>query len=160
MAFSWNLPKQLLLIWRCYDVFYVCLLRCIKLYSLEVALCKISGLKHKKISKLLIHEPLTIFLNHPVYWVDISWFYIYWVDISWFYIFWVDISLFYIYWVDISLFYIYWPLYILILIDIILFRTKKFEFYLHIIVFDIHCIFNFLGSIYIYSISLYSIYIE
>ena len=66
MAFSWNLPKQLLLIWRCYDVFYVCLLRCIKLYSLEVALCKISGLKHKKILKLLIHEPLTIFLNHPV----------------------------------------------------------------------------------------------
>ena len=65
---SWNLPKKLLLIWRCYDVFYVCLLWCIKLYSFEVALCKISGLQHQKILKLLIHEPLTIFLNPPVHW--------------------------------------------------------------------------------------------
>ena len=57
MAFSWNLPKQLLLIWRCYDVFYVCPLSCIKLYSFEVALCKISGLKLHKMLKLWIHEP-------------------------------------------------------------------------------------------------------
>ena len=66
LAFCWNLPKKLLLIWRCSNVCYVCLLWCIKLYSFEVALCKISGLQCQKILKLLIHEPLTIFLNDPV----------------------------------------------------------------------------------------------
>ena len=48
-------------------MFYVCPLSCIKLYSFEFALCKFSGLQHQRIIKLLIHEPLTIFLNHPVH---------------------------------------------------------------------------------------------
>ena len=37
------------------------------MYSSEVYLCKISGLKLHKILKLWINEPLTIFLHHPVY---------------------------------------------------------------------------------------------
>ena len=44
----------------------MCLIWCFKLYSCEDVLCRISGLKLQKILKLLIHEPLTIFLNHPV----------------------------------------------------------------------------------------------
>ena len=49
-----------------FDCFFKCLTTCINLYTFEVYVFKISGLKHHKMTKLLKPKPGTRINKHPV----------------------------------------------------------------------------------------------
>ena len=53
-------------IWLCFDELFICLIKCMNLYTFEVNVFKISALKLQKMNKLWILKHTTLISKHPV----------------------------------------------------------------------------------------------